>query len=280
MDTAVHAQRRPVERLELDGRGVTIVDLSHRLGNATAAFEPNPHEIEYIDHRAGAAGSAAAGIDPDLWKGGMAWAVEIARLSTHAGTHVDAPWHYGPTSGGAPARTIDEVPLSWCMRPGVVLDMTDKSAGDGITDADCRAALDRIGYELRPFDIVLVRTDASLRFRERGYQYRHPGLRRSATAFLVERGVKVIGIDAWGLDRPFDVMADEARRGDVDQLWESHFYGQEREYLQLEKLEHLAYLPAPFGFTVVALPVLLERASAAWSRVVAVFEEPAGSKEV
>jgi kynurenine formamidase len=263
--------------IELAGRRLRAIDLSHRLSNATSAFEPNPHRIEYVEHGAGARASDAIGIDPSLWPEGRAWAVELVHLSTHAGTHVDAPWHYAPTSGGAPARTIDEVPLRWCIGNGVLLDMTHKRAGDGITDADCREALDRLGYALRPYDIVLVRTDASRHFREPGYELRHPGLRRSATAFLVEHGVKLIGIDAWGLDRPFDVMAGEARAGDTAQLWESHFYGSEREYCQIEKLENLAALPTALGFTVVALPVLLEGASAAWSRVVALFDEPAGS---
>jgi kynurenine formamidase len=263
--------------IEVAGRRQRIVDLSHRLSNATSSFEPNPHQIEYVDHRAGAEASKAHGIEPSLWPDGRAWAVELVHLSTHAGTHVDAPWHYAPTSSGAPARTIDQVPLRWCIGNGVVFDMTHKQAGEGITDADCRDALDRLGYTLQPYDIVLVRTDASRHFREPGYQLRHPGLRRSATAFLVEHGVKLIGIDAWGLDRPFDVMVDEARGGDGAQLWESHFYGAEAEYCQIEKLENLAALPAPLGFTVVALPVLLEGASAAWSRVVALLDEPRDS---
>ena len=39
---------------------------------------------------------------------GQGWASETVKLITHAGTHVDAPWHYFPTSGGERARTIDE----------------------------------------------------------------------------------------------------------------------------------------------------------------------------
>jgi len=36
---------------------------------------------------------------------------------THTGTHVDAPYHYGPTSEGKPARRIDELPLNGSWRP-------------------------------------------------------------------------------------------------------------------------------------------------------------------
>ena len=53
---------------------------------------------------------------------------EIVSLSSHAGTHVDAPSHYGPAVEGR-ARTIEEVPLSWLFGPGVVLDVRKASRG-------------------------------------------------------------------------------------------------------------------------------------------------------
>ena len=54
------------------------------------------------------------GLTPEQLPDGQGWAVETATISTHNGTHVDAPWHYHPTmDGGAPAITIDEVPLDW-----------------------------------------------------------------------------------------------------------------------------------------------------------------------
>jgi kynurenine formamidase len=91
----------------------------------------------------------------------------------------------------------------------------------------------------------------------------------------VDRGVRLIGIDAWGLDRPFDVMADEAKAGDTDQLWESHVLGRTKEYCQIERLANLELLPRPTGFTVYAFPYLIEGASAGWTRVVAIYEEEA-----
>ena len=64
--------------------------------------------------------------------------VSALHMSAHTGTHVDAPYHYGPTSEGLPARTIDQVPLEWCLAPGVVLDVRHKAAGEFITPADWR----------------------------------------------------------------------------------------------------------------------------------------------
>ena len=151
-----------------------------------------------------------------------------------------------------------------------VVDQVDRRAG--ITEADVRAELERIGYEPKQNDVCLVRTDVSERYDEPGYDQLHPGLRRDATKWLVEHGVRLIGIDAWGIDRPLAIMAEEAAGGDTSQLWESHKYGAEGPYSQIEKLDNLESLPRPHGFQVFALPVAIEAASAAWSRVVALFE--------
>jgi kynurenine formamidase len=268
-------EQSPIQKgVVIAGRRYTVIDVSTPISNDTSTFEVNPHHIEYLDHRQGVTEARrAAGIDPEIWPNGRAWAVENVSLSTHAGTHVDAPYHYGPDGPNGPARTIDQVPLAWCIGPGVMLDMTAKGVGDGITDADCQAALDTIECELQGGEIILIHTDTSRRYREPGYHLQQPGLRRSATEWLVSQGVRMIGIDAWGLDRPLDLMVREARDGDVDQLWESHFFGTEVEYLQIEKLSNLDLLPRPTGFTVFALPILLEGASAGWTRTIAIFDE-------
>ncbi len=253
-----------------------LIDLSQRLSNATREFEPNPHSIEYTDHEAAAALTGAYGIEPELWPGGRAWAVERATISTHAGTHIDAPYHYTATTDGRPARRIDEVPLRWCLGPAVVLDFTHKRAGEGIEAPEIEVALGRAQHDLQPLDIVLIRTDTSREFDHPGYERKQPGLRLSATEWLVDRGVRLIGIDAWGLDRPLHVMAQEARAGDREQLWESHFLGRRKEYCQIEKLVGLARLPST-DFFVSALPVRLADAGAAWSRVIALVPESHGN---
>ncbi|MDT7570210.1 MAG: hypothetical protein QOE05_384, partial [Actinomycetota bacterium] len=242
--------------ITLPGGPTRLVDLSQRLSNDTSPFEPNPHSIEYIDHQSAAQLTGAYGIDPELWIDGEAWAVERATISTHSGTHVDAPYHYAATSAGEPARTIDDVPLRWCFGPGVVLDMTHKGAGEGIVADDVQRELERIGHELQPLDIVLVRTGVSRLFETPGYEREQPGLRLCATEWLVDQGVRLIGIDAWGLDRPLEVMVREAEAGDREQLWESHFLGRRKEYCQIEKLTNLDQLPST-GFLVSALPVKL-----------------------
>jgi kynurenine formamidase len=266
----------PVETFTFAGSRMRVIDLSQRLSASTSALETMPHQIEYITHEESARQvSPGLGLNPHDWKDGCAWAYERVTLTTHSGTHLDAPYHYAPTGkDGRRPSTIDEVPFQWVMGEGVVLHLMHCTKERGIGKDDIVAELDRIGYSLKPFDIVLIRTDTSRHFDEPGYDLLHPGLRRDATAYLVEHGVKLIGIDAWGLDRPMDVMAAEAAAGDREQLWESHKYGAENEYCQIEKLCNLDALPArQYGFHVLALPVRIEAASGAWARVVALVPE-------
>jgi kynurenine formamidase len=249
-----------------------IIDLSVPLADQ-AASEPMPAKIHYVEH----AGEGLEqmqqffGVTPDdlVYSDGQGWAIEEIQAITHTGTHVDAPYHYGATSEGRPARRIDEVPLEWCLAPGVLLDMRHKSAGDFITVEELQGALDKIAYRLQPLDIVLLQTGADKRLDSPDY-FAQPGLGREGTLFLVEQGVRVIGIDAYTLDRPFaSMVADFQRTGDGRCIWPAHFAGITREYCQIEKLANLDRLPRPFGFYVSCLPVKIHRASAGWCRAVA-----------
>lgn len=215
------------------------------------------------------------GIGPEdlVASGGQGWAIEQINAITHTGTHVDAPYHYGSESEGKPARTIDEVPLEWCFAPGVRLDLRHKPDGAEITIDDLEQALDSIHHRLRPREIVLLWTGADLRIDSRAY-FQQPGLGRAGVLWLVEQGVKVIGIDAYTLDRPFAAMvADFKRTGDGRHIWPAHFAGITKEYCQIEKLANLQQLPEPTGFYVSCLPVKIAQASAGWCRAVALVRE-------
>jgi kynurenine formamidase len=255
---------------------VRLIDLSVPLEHA-AAHEPLPARITYANHEGEGLQQIRQllGVRPEdlVYSGGLGWAVEELQAITHTGTHVDAPYHYGPTSEGRPARRIDEVPLEWCFAPGVVLDMRHKKAGEFITPADLEATLGRIGHELRPLNIVLLQTGADQRLNSPAY-FEQAGLGREGVLWLVERGVKVIGIDAYTLDRPFaSMVADYRRTGDGRFIWPAHFAGITREYCQIEKLANLDQIPQAHGFLVSCLPVKIKGASAAWCRAVALVAE-------
>jgi kynurenine formamidase len=54
-------------------------------------------------------------------------------IGTHAGTHLDAPYHHNSVIHGRPAPTIDELPLEWFLGPGVVVDAQEKGDGEAVT---------------------------------------------------------------------------------------------------------------------------------------------------
>ena len=157
------------------------VTLSARTGTNYGHGEP---EITYIGHEESAQKrSAVYGLKPSDFdfRGGKYAAVERVSVGTHDTTHLDAPWHYAPTSEGKPAKTIDQIPLNWCYADGVVLDFHHKRAGEGITATEVEEALDKIGYQLKPWDIVLIRTDVYKHYGEPEYADLHPGMTREST---------------------------------------------------------------------------------------------------
>ena len=202
---------------------------------------------------------------------GEGWAVESLTLSTHNGTHMDAPWHFHSTtnSGSTPAPSIDEAPLDLFFAPAVKLDFSKMPAGHVISTAEVEAEFKRISYTLQPRDIVLVQSGAvygTENFTDQGV-----GMGAEATLYLTERGVQVVGTDAWSWDAPFSHTAKRwAEKRDPSIIWEGHKAGRIQPYYQIEKLTNLEALP-PFGFTLSCFPVKIERASAGWIRAVAIL---------
>ena len=175
----------------------------------------------------------------------------------------------------APTRApaIDETPLDICFAPGVKLDFRKLPDGYVATAADVEAELKRIGHDLAPGDIVLVNTRAGEVFGKPEFIHAGCGMGREATLYLTERGVKIVGTDAWSWDAPFSHTAVRwAEKRDPAIIWEGHKAGREIPYWQMEKLTNLSALP-PTGYQVICFPVKIKGASAGWSRVVALFED-------
>lgn len=181
----------------------------------------------------------------------------------HVGTHIDSWWHANPDAPGA----AEAIPLEYCYGDGVVLDLTHKGPGDEITVDDLDKAVKGINYVIKPLDIVLIRTDASKNRFSQTYLTEHPGMTREGTLWLLDQGVKLIGIDCIGFDPPVEYMFKRKK------FWEAHRVMREREYYHIENLINLDQIPKPFGFTVSALPIKLRGASASPIRAVAIVEE-------
>ncbi len=259
-----------------------FVDLSIPIRNGNLDDPPGiGPQVTYHDHHGSFEQLAKyfPGLERHHMPEEQGWATERIALSTHSGTHMDAPWHFhstqdSATPGGAqPAMTIDETPLDWCFRPGVKLDFRAKPDGYVVTANDVETELARIEHTLAPLDIVVINTRAGSMLGQPGYVDSGSGMGREATLWLISRGVKIVGTDAWSWDAPFSHTARRwAQSRDPAIIWEGHKAGRERAYWQMEKLTNLEQLPSA-GFDILCFPVKVQRASAGWTRAVALFQE-------
>jgi len=253
-----------------------IVDISIFLENDVIS-DPPPFgpKITYMNHQQTFEQMAPffPGLKKDDLPDGEAWAVEQVTLITHNGTHLDAPYHFHSTMNkGERAITIDEVPLDWCFQAGVKLDFRHLPDGYVVTAGDVEAELKRIGHKLQPLDIVVVNTRAGSRYGHDDYVSAGCGMGYEATMYLLERGVRLTGTDAWSWDAPFVHTAERYKETkDPSLIWEGHKAGRDIGYCHLEKLHNLEALPGD-GFTIACFPMKIRGASAGWTRAVAIFE--------
>jgi len=199
--------------------------------------------------------------------------LEMVYSSVHSGTHLDYSYHYGSKSEGRESKTAEEIPLEWCYQDGVKITLTHKKPDAVITDSDIKEGLKKINYTLKPLDIVLLYTGSDKLFGGPEYFSDYPGVDISAIDYLLDKGVKIFGVDTMGIDRPYKfMMKDFLDKKDPKYLWPSHFYGRKREFIHIERLANLKTLP-DHGFKIQCFPVKIKKTGAAWARVVALLNE-------
>ncbi|MDD5044038.1 MAG: cyclase family protein [Candidatus Omnitrophica bacterium] len=262
-----------------------IIDLSLPIDEK--AFEVHKVQIERVDHKAGVEKFNRVIMGKTLL-GKLKYALgkrivkkedlpdeeflslEIVHSPVHIGTHLDYSFHYGSLSENRPSKTADEIPLEYCYQDGVRLDFSHKLPNEIIRAQDIETALAKINYKLKPLDIVFLRTGADKSWGTPKYFSDYPGVDVSAIDYLLDRGIKVFGVDTMGIDRPYRFMLKEfLEKKDTKYLYPAHFYGRKREFIHIERLANLEKLPDS-GFKVVCFPVRIKNTGAAWARVVAI----------
>ena len=209
---------------------------------------------------------------PEEIPDGEMLSLEIVHSSVHMGSHVDAPFHYGSTCEGKPSKQIMDIPLEWCYGHGVVLNFTHLKYPQNITKDDVIKALNAMRYTLKPMDIVLIYTGGDQLVGTPEYVTKYVGMLPDAVEYILDQGVKMIGIDTIGLDRPcFEMFKEFLETKDKSKIWPCHFLGRRREYCHMERIGNLGAIPKAHGFTVSCLPVKVREAGAGWARVVAII---------
>jgi kynurenine formamidase len=135
------------------------------------------------------------------------------------------------------------------------------------------AELARIDHTLKPLEIVLINTAAGEAYGQPDYVSKGCGMGYEATMYLLDRGIRVTGTDAWSWDAPFSYTAERyADDKDASIIWEGHKAGRDVGYCHLEKLHNLEALPTR-GFTVSCFPHKVRGGSAGWTRAVAIIDD-------
>ncbi|TAM40204.1 cyclase family protein [bacterium] len=197
--------------------------------------------------------------------------LETVHAPVHIGTHLDYSFHYGTHSEGRSSKTAEEIPLEYCYQDGVKLDLSHKKPNEVIKAEDIKLALEKINYQLKPLDIILLRTGADKLYGGPRYFSDYPGVDISAIDYLLDKGIKIFGVDTMGIDRPYRFMLKEfLETKDPKKLYPAHFYGRKREFIHIERLANLENLPG-YGFKVVCFPIRIKNTGAAWARVVAII---------
>jgi len=197
--------------------------------------------------------------------------LEVVHSPVHIGTHLDYSFHYGSKSEGRASKTADEIPLDWCYSEGVKLDLSHKKPNEVIKAQDLEDALKKINYTLKPGNIVLLRTGADKLYGGPKYFTDYPGVDVSAIDFLLDKGIKIFGVDTMGIDRPYRFMLKEfLEKRDPKLFYPAHFYGRKREFIHIERLANLEKLP-DYGFKVICFPIRIKNTGAAWARVVGIL---------
>jgi len=161
-------------------------------------------------------------------------------MGSHTGTHIDAPWHM--VEGG---RRLNEIPLETLIGPAVVLEIP------GVRSI-ARADLEKLSF--KGCQRVLFKTDNSQHWTDRKFFDEFVYLEPEAAEFLVDQGIKLVGIDYLSIDK----FKSEAHP--------SHFVLLRRNVVIIEGL-NLSRI-APGKYQMIALPLNLQDVDGAPTRVI------------
>ena len=175
--------------------------------------------------------------------------LELLFLSTHTGTHMDAPHHF--LEKGA---KIHEISLKKLVSEAILIKSKKKSGGS-ITKTDIQKFEKKHG-KIDGFSSIIFYTGWQKNLQKKYYFTKNPGLSVSAAKYLASKKVSLVGIDSpsidLGTDSKFSVHQIFAKKG----------------ILIVENLANLDKIKSS-KFHLVVLPLKLKNATGSPVRAVA-----------
>jgi len=178
--------------------------------------------------------------------------LELLFLSTHTGTHMDAPYHF--LEKGA---KIHEISLKKLVSEAVLI-KSKKKDGESITKIDIQKFEKKHG-KITSFSSVIFYTGWQKNLQKKYYFTKNPGLSVSAAKYLASKKINLVGIDSpsidLGKDSKFSVHQIFAKKG----------------MLIVENLASLEKIKSS-KFHLVVLPLKLKNATGSPVRAIAFVE--------
>ena len=178
--------------------------------------------------------------------------LEVLFLSSHTGTHMDAPHHF--LEKGA---KIHEISLKKLVSEAALIQCR-KNGGQSITKTDIQKFEKNHG-KIENFSSVIFYTGWQRNLQKKYYFTKNPGLSVSAAKYLTSKKISLVGIDSpsidLGKDPKFSVHKIFAKKG----------------VLIVENLANLDKIKSP-TFHLVVLPLKLKNATGSPVRAIAFVE--------
>ena len=191
------------------------------------------------------------------WHAGGAVRMSQLLLGEHMGTHLDSPSHVYPDVADPRHLPVDAIPLQSLAGPAVKLDFEGTEGGALIGVQEIRDWEARHG-QIMPATIIICKFGWSAKWRkitDPEYVASWPGLSEAGAAYLVDRGIRMVGTDCLGIDSSsaHGLPAHETLLANNVPI--------------VENLANLDEVPAEFVF--IALPLRIDGGSGSPIRAVA-----------
>ena len=177
--------------------------------------------------------------------------VDYLMCGSHAGTHIDAPYHFLPEG-----KSITDYPVSRFLGEGVVLDLQYKKAGEAITKEDLMPLQEKV----KQGDFLILQTGWCGKYGDEAY-LNHPYLNVEAAQAIADLGVSIVAVDFLNVDPT------------LWEQWDVHPVLLGNEVLIVENLNNSLALDADRRYDFCFAPIKLQGSDGGLVRAFAVEKD-------